>query len=75
MIKSTVFRHMVELGKRGVISYIGKTLTFSLQIKMRVMFRRIPYSRHVVCVMPDEHEEHITGYLAAPEEYIKQNVS
>ena len=59
MVKSTAYRHVMELEKRGIISYNGKkTLSSSVQRKMHVMFRRIP----IVGM--------ITGYLAVPEEWI-----
>ena len=71
MVKSTAYRHVLELEKRGVISYTGKkTLSSPLQRKMNVMFRRIPIVGMIVCGTPDEQEEHISGYLAIPEEWI-----
>ena len=71
MVKSTAYRHILELKKRGVISYTGKkTLSSPLQRKMKVMSRRIPIVGMIVCGTPDEQEEHITGYLAVPEEWI-----
>ena len=61
MVKSTAYRHILELEKRGIISYSGKnTLETPLQKKMHVMSRRIP----------DEQEEHISRYLAVPEEWL-----
>ena len=71
MAKTTAYRYMLELKKRGVISYAGKkTLSSPLQRKMNVMFRRIPIVGRIVCGTPDEQEEHITGYLAVPEEWV-----
>ena len=71
MVKSTAYRHMLELEKRGVILYTGKkTLSSPLRRKMIVMSRRIPIVGMIVCGTPDEQEEHITGYLAVPEEWI-----
>lgn len=71
MVKSTAYRHILELEKRGVISYSGKrTLESPLQRKMKCGFRRIPIVGMIVCGTPDEQEEHITGYLAVPEEWI-----
>ena len=71
MVKSTAYRHVLELEKRGAISYTGKkTLSSPLQRKMNVMFRRIPIVGMIVCGTPDEQEEHFTGYLAVPEEWI-----
>lgn len=71
MVKSTAYRHILELEKRGIISYSGKkTLDAPLQKKMRVMSRRIPIVGMIICGTPDEQEEHITGYLAVPEEWI-----
>ena len=71
MVKSTAYRHILELEKRGIISYSGKkTLDAPLQKKMRCNFYRIPLVGMIVCGTPDEQEEHITGYLAVPEEWI-----
>lgn len=71
MVKSTAYRHILELEKRGIISYSGKkTLDAPLQKKMRCNFCRIPLVGMIVCGTPDEQEEHITGYLAVPEEWI-----
>ena len=70
MVKSTAYRHVLELEKRGVISYTGKkTLSSPLQRKMSVMSRRIPIVGMIVCGTPDEQEEHITGYLAVQHRY------
>ena len=35
-----------------------------------MMFRRIPIVGMIVCCTSDEQEEHITGYLAVPDEWI-----
>ena len=71
MVKSTAYRHILELEKRGIISYSGKnTLETPLQKKMHVMSRRIPVVGMIVCGTPDEQEEHISRYLAVPEEWL-----
>lgn len=71
MVKSTAYRHVLELEKRGVISYSGKrTLESEQQRKMRCGFCRIPRVGKVICGTPDEQEEFITGYIAIPEEWI-----
>lgn len=71
MVKSTAYRHILELEKRGIVSYSGKkTLESSQQRRMRCNFCRIPIVGMIICGTPDEQEEHITGYLAIPEEWI-----
>lgn len=71
MVKSTAYRHILELERRGIVSYSGKkTLESPLQRKMKCGFRRIPVVGMIVCGTPDEQEEHIKGYLAIPEEWI-----
>lgn len=71
MVKSTAYRHIIELERRGVISYSGKkTLESPQQRKMRCGFCRIPIVGMIICGTPDEQEEHITGYLAVPEEWV-----
>ena len=71
MAKTTAYRYMLELKKRGIISYNGKkTLEIPLQRKMRCEFHRVPILGSVVCGSPDEQEEYIRGYLAIPEDWI-----
>ena len=72
MSKSTAYRYILELEKRGLVSYCGKkTLETELQRKMRCGFKRIPIVGQIVCGSPDEQEEHVSGYLAIPEEWIE----
>ena len=71
MVKSTAYRYILELEKRGAVTYEGKrTLESPQQRKMRCGFRRIPIVGKIICGTPDEQEEHITGYIAIPEEWI-----
>ena len=71
MSKSTAYRYILELEKRGLVSYCGKkTLETELQRKMRCGFKRIPIVGRIVCGSPDEQEEHVSGYLAIPEEWL-----
>lgn len=71
MSKSTAYRYILKLEKQGLVSYSGKnTLETDLQRKMRCGFKRIPIVGEIVCGSPDEQEEHISGYLAIPEEWI-----
>jgi len=71
MAKATAYRYILELEKRGIVSYSGKkTLESPLQKKMRCGFRRVPIVGMVICGTPDEQEEYVTGYLAIPEEWI-----
>ena len=72
MSRSTAYRYILELEKRGLVSYSGKnTLQTELQRKMRCGFKRIPIIGQIVCGSPDEQEEHVSGYLAIPEEWIE----
>ncbi len=72
MSRSTAYRYILELEKRGLVSYSGKnTLQTKLQCKMRCGFKRIPIIGQIVCGSPDEQEEHISHYLAIPEEWIE----
>ena len=71
MSKATAYRYILELEKRGLVSYNGKnTLQTELQRKMRCEFKRIPIIGQIVCGSPDEQEEHVSGYLAIPEEWL-----
>ena len=71
MSKSTAYRYVLELGKRGIVSYSGKnTLGGSQQRKMKCGYRKIPLAGQIVCGSPDEQEEYISGYLAIPEEWV-----
>ena len=72
MVKSTAFRYIMELVKRGEVFYSGKnTLESSLQRKMKVVSRKVPVVGRVICGTPDEQEEYVTGYLAIPEEWVE----
>lgn len=72
MVKSTAFRYIMELVKRGEVFYSGKnTLESSLQRKMNVSFRKVPIVGRIICGTPDEQEEYVTGYLAVPEEWLE----
>ena len=71
MSKSTAYRYILELEKRGLVSYCGKkTLETDLQRKMRCGFKRTPIVGQIVCGSPDEQEEYVSSYLAIPEEWI-----
>ena len=71
MAKATAYRYILELEKRGIVSYNGKkTLESPLGHKMRCKFRRVPILGMVICGTPDEQEEHVRGYLAIPEDWI-----
>lgn len=71
MAKATAYRYILELERRGVVSYSGKkTLVSAQQKKMQCGFKRIPIVGQIVCGTPDDQEEHISGYLAIPEEWI-----
>lgn len=71
MSKATAYRYILALEKRGLVSYSGKnTLQTNLQRKMKCGFKRIPIVGQIVCGSPDEQEEHVSGYLAIPEEWL-----
>ena len=71
MSKATAYRYILELEKRGLVSYSGKkTLETELQRKMRCGFKKIPIVGQIVCGTPDEQEEYVSGYLTIPEEWI-----
>ena len=71
MAKATAYRYLLELRNRGIVSYKGKkTLETPMQKKMKCNFKRIPILGMVICGTPDEQEEHVTGYLAIPEEWV-----
>lgn len=71
MSKATAYRYIIELQKRGIVSYSGKnTLQTKLQKKMRCEFKRIPIVGQIVCGSPDEQEEHVSSYLTIPEEWL-----
>lgn len=72
MVKSTAYRYIMELVKRGEVFYSGKnTLESPLQRKMNVSFRKVPIVGRIICGTPDEQEEYVTGYLAVPEEWLE----
>ena len=71
MSKATAYRYILELEKRGLASYSGKnTLETELHRKMKCGFKSVPIIGQIVCGSPDEQEEHVSAYLAIPEEWI-----
>lgn len=71
MSKATAYRYILELEKRGLVSYSGKkTLESEQQRKMRCGFKKVPIIGQIVCGTPDEQEEYVNGYLAIPEEWL-----
>lgn len=71
MSKATAYRYILELEKRGLVSYTGKkTLETALQRKMKCGYRSIPIIGQIVCGSPEEQEEYVNGYLAIPEEWL-----
>ena len=71
MSKSVGYRYLTRLGERGIVTYSGKgTLSVNGQEKMKSHFRRLPILGDVICGSPEEHEQHIDGYLAVPEEWV-----
>lgn len=72
MSKSTTYRHVLELERRGMVTYHGKrTLETDLQRKMRCGFRRVPVVGEIICGSPEEQEEYVSEYLAVPEEWVR----
>lgn len=68
--KATAYRYILELERRGVLSYGGKkTLETELQRKMNCKFKKIPLVGQIVCGTPDEQEEYVSEYLAIPSEW------
>ena len=50
MVKSSAYRYVLELEKRGIVSYKGKrTLESPLQRKMKCSFRSIPLLGRIIC--------------------------
>ncbi len=71
MSKSTAYRYILELERRGIVSYSGKkTLETDLQRKMKSGFRKVPLVGEIICGSPDEQEEYISEYLALPEDWL-----
>ena len=71
MVKSSAYRYLLELEKRGIISYKGKrTLESPLQRKMKCSFCSIPLLGRIICGTPDEQEEYVKEYYALPEDWI-----
>lgn len=72
MSKATAYRYVLELEKRGVVSYSGKrTLESELGRKMKCDFKRVPIVGRIVCGSPEEQEEFVSGYQAIPAEWVE----
>lgn len=70
MAKSTAYRYILELERRGIVTYNGKnTLDTDLRRKMKCSFRPVPIVGKIVCGSPADQEEYIDGYLPVPEEW------
>lgn len=70
MSKSTAYRYILELQRRGVVTYSGKrTLDGVFQQKIRSASRSVPIVGEIVCGSPDEQEEYVSGYIAIPAEW------
>ena len=72
MVKSTVYRHIKELERRGVVYYSGKnTLRIENQEKMSVLYSRVPVLGTIPCGSPTDCNETIDGYVAVPDEWVE----
>jgi repressor LexA len=72
MVKSTAYRHIIELERRGMVSYSGKnTLEIAGQDKMKSYFCRLPIYGIIPCGSPEDYRQDIQGHLAIPEEWVE----
>lgn len=72
MVRSTVYRHILELQKRGKVLYSGKnTLGVNEQDKKKVSFSRLAILGTIPCGIPEDYKEEIEGYVAIPSEWIE----
>lgn len=70
--KSTAYRYVLELERRGLASYSGRnTLETKLQQKMKCGYQKVPIAGQIICGSPEEQEEYISGYLALPQEWVE----
>lgn len=71
MVKSTAYRHILELNNRGVIEYSGKnTLKSKNYCEDKVDFSRTVILGAIPCGEPWDYREEIQGYVALPKEWI-----
>lgn len=70
MVKSTAYRYILELEKRGLVSYSGKnTLEISGQENMKSRFSRLAVYGVIPCGAPEDYRQDIEGHLAIPAEW------
>ena len=70
MVKSTAYRHILELEKRGLVSYSGKnTLEIAGQEQMKSHFSRLAVYGVIPCGAPEDYRQDVEGYLAIPAEW------
>lgn len=69
--KTTAYRYIKELNKRGIVSYSGKnTLTIKGQEKYKVLYSKLAILGTIPCGMPEDYKEDIQGYVAIPNEWV-----
>ena len=71
MAKATAYRYILELERRGLVSYSGKnTLEISGQEQMKSRFLRLAVYGVIPCGEPEDYRQDIEGYLAMPSEWV-----
>lgn len=69
--KATAYRHIIELEKRGEVSYSGKnTLCVNTEKYARQELVRLPILGKIICGSPDEQVESVDGYISLPKEWV-----
>ena len=65
--KTTVYRYLVEMNERGLISYDGHTIESTKIDKCATGYFSAPIVGSIRCGDPEAEEEHVEEYVSLPE--------
>jgi len=65
--KTTVYRYLVEMNERGLISYDGRTIESTKIEKCSTGYFSAPIVGSIRCGDPEAEEEHVEEYVSLPE--------
>ena len=67
VVKSTVYKYLIEMRERGMLSYDGKEIRTELTEKVMPNMNRAAVLGSVSCGVPRFAEENIEEYVSLPE--------
>lgn len=67
VVKSTVYKYLVEMDKRGILFYDGKIIETEVTKQANPKLIRAAILGSVACGLPNLAEENVEGYVSLPE--------